>query len=203
MKPKAATKSANSYSRWSLPTRSVQPRSARIREFTWSSERRGGRGMGLARRRRGKDAGALHVLVANFGHVELLDVGGELLERLLEGRQSLALAGERCRPREDEILHVRVVDPALLDLGHHLGERLVGFHHQGGALLALRERLREVALEELVHAPEDGGEGAAREALVLLVEETQGHEVWGLELEGVVLLAARRLLLDQAPVHAD
>src|SRR5204863_9442641 len=75
--------------------------------------------------------------------------------------------------------------------------------HQLRALLPLLERLGEAALQELVHAAQDGREGAAREALVLLVEEAQRDEVRRLELERVVLLAARRLVGHEAAVHAD
>jgi hypothetical protein len=54
-----------------------------------------------------------------------------------------------------------------------------------------------------VHAPQEGRESAAREALVLLVEQAQGDEVRRLELVGVVLLALPGLRLRQPAVHAD
>src|ERR1051326_4987591 len=125
------------------------------------------------RRRDRHDGAALDVFVAHLPDVEALDVLAELLERRLERRQRLALARERGGAREDVVLHVRVVDAALLDLGHRADERLVGRAHQGRALLALLESLAERALEELVDAAEDRRERAAREALVLLVEEAE------------------------------
>ena len=149
------------------------------------------------------DGRALDVLVADLADVEALDVLDELPERLVEARERLALAGERRGPGEDEVLHVGVVDPALLELGHHQAERGVGRAHQLGALLALRQRLREVALQELVDAAQDRGEGPAREARIVFVEEAERDEVGRLELKRVVVLPASRLFSGEAPVHAD
>ena len=70
-------------------------------------------------------------------------------------------------------------------------------------ILALLERLREVPLQELVDPAQDRRERPAREPLVLLVEEPERDEVGRLELEGIVLLAGGRLLVDQPAIHAD
>ena len=96
-----------------------------------------------------------------------------------------------------------MVDPALLDLRDHVPQRLVGRADQLRALLPLLERLGEATLEKLVHPAQDRREGAAREALVLLVEETERDEVGRLELEGVVFLAASRLVGHEASIHAN
>ena len=65
-------------------------------------------------------ADALDVLVAHLGDVEVVEIRGELPERLVEARQRLALAGERRGAGEHEVLHVGMIDPALLELGHDL-----------------------------------------------------------------------------------
>src|SRR3984893_6800041 len=202
MNAKAWSKSVKVSSRWSLPPAIDQPGSADRRDVISAAASLLGRATGSARRP-GHDGRALDVLVAHLRDVEGLDVVDELAERLLEAGERLALPGERGGAGKDVVLHVRMVDPALLDAGHRAAQRLVGLAHQGGPLLALLQRLREVALEELVDAPEDRREGAAREALVLLVEQAQGDEVGRLELEGVGLLARARGLLQEAAVHAD
>ena len=96
-----------------------------------------------------------------------------------------------------------MLDPALLQLGDDRAERGVGRAHQLGALLALRQRLREAALQELVDAAQDRGEGPAREARIVLVEEAERDEVRRLELKRVVVLPRLRLFLGEAAVHAD
>src|SRR5215468_10522269 len=204
MKRQASTKSAKVKTLWSFPAARLQPGSALSRAATSASPSRAGRAMReLARRGRAHDGGALDVVVADLGDVEALDVLHQLLEGLIERRQGLALAGERRGAREDVVLHVGMVDPPLLDLRHHVAEGLVGGPHQLRPLLPFLEGLGEAALQELVHAAQDRREGPAREALVLLIEETQGDEVRRLELEGVVLLAAARLVGHEAAIHAD
>src|SRR6267143_1026959 len=130
---------------------------------------------------RSHDGGALDVGVADLRHIERLEVLAKLPERLVEGRERLALAGEGRRPRQHVVLHVRVVDPALLDLLDHVAERFVGGADQIRTFHPLFEPLREPDLQELVNAPEDRREGAAGEALVLLVEEAERDEVRRLE----------------------
>src|SRR5436190_8930911 len=205
MKLQASTKSLNAKALWSLPAWRLQPGSALSRAaMSASVSLAGGATRGdSAGGRRAHDGRALDVLVPDLGDVEALDVVDELLEGLVEGRQGLALSRERRGAREDEVLHVRVVDAALLDLGDHVHQRLVGGPDELRALLPLLERLGEASLEETVHAAQDGREGAAREALVLLVEEPQRDEVWRLELEGVVFLPARGLVGHETAVHAD
>src|SRR5262249_24438124 len=92
---------------------------------------------------------------------------------------------------------------ALLDLGDDPDQHLVGVLDEPGALLALLDPLLQCRLEELVHAAEDRREGAAGEALVLLVEHAERDEVRGFELKGPFLLGARRLALGESAVHAD
>jgi len=92
-----------------------------------------------------------------------------------------------------------MVDPALLDPGHDDGQRLVGLSDEARALLAVADAFLQRRLEELVDAPEDRREGAAGEALVLLVEQAERDEVRRLELERPLLLGARRLTLGEAP----
>src|SRR2546426_9035983 len=155
------------------------------------------------RRRRQHDARALDLVVAHLRHVELLEVVLQLLERLLEGGQRLARLGQRRRAREQVVLHVGMVDATLLHLGHHGGQGLVGRAHERGALLALLQPTAQRRLQKLVDAAQDRRESAAREALVLLVEEAERDQVRGLELEGPVLLGGGRLLGLGAAVHAD
>src|SRR5438046_2378482 len=106
------------------------------------------------------DRRALDVCVADLRHVERLEVLAELPERLVEGRERLARAREGRRPRQHVVLHVRVVDPALLDLLDHVAERLVRRADQVGPLLALCETLREPEPQDLVHASPGRGETA-------------------------------------------
>src|SRR6185295_19119619 len=209
MKRKASTKSLNANSRWSLPLVTAHPdrffkRSAISvdsgcfgRDIGFSSRRV------LSRRWCSHDGRALDVFVADLADVEGLDVLDELPERLVEAWERLALAGERRGPGEDEVFHVRVLDPALRELGYGLAERGVGRAHELGALLALRQRLREVALQELVDAAQDRGEGPAREARIAFVEKAERDEVGRLELKRVVVLPGVRLLFGEAPIHAD
>src|SRR5204863_2385483 len=89
--------------------------------------------------------------------------------------------------------------PALLDLLDHVAERLVRRADQVRPLLALGEALREREFQELVHAPEDRREGAAREPLVLLVEEAERDEVRRLELGRPRLLGRLRLVAAGRP----
>src|SRR5947199_4673700 len=96
-----------------------------------------------------------------------------------------------------------MTDPALLDLRHDDAERRVGRADQVGALDPRRQALGERLLEELVDPPEDRGERAAGESLVLLVEEPQRDEVRGLELERPLLLGGLPLFLGEGAVHAD
>src|SRR5439155_23817128 len=162
------------------------------------------RGMGSVRRGRGHhDGRPLDLVIAHLGHVEVLERFAQPLERLLERRQGLARARQRRGPGEQVVLHVRMVDAALLDLGHHLGQHLVGRAHHLGALDPLLQALAEAALEELVHPAQDRREGAAGEALVLLVEQAEGDEVRGLELQRPIVLGGRRLLLGQRAIHPD
>src|SRR5213594_2397145 len=149
------------------------------------------------------DGRALDVLVPHLADVEVGHALPQLLERLLEGRQRLALSRKWRGAREDEVLHVGMVDPALLDPGHDDGQRLVGLSDEARALLALADAFLQRRLEELVDAPEDRREGASGEALVLLVEQAERDEVRRLELERPLFLGARRLTLGEAPVHAD
>src|SRR4030095_2185406 len=205
MKLHASTKSLKVKALWSLPASRVQPGNALRRPAMSGSASLGGRAMSdlLSGGGGGHDGRALDLFVADLRHVEALDVVHELLEGLVEGGQGLALTGEGRGAREDEVLDVGMVDPALLDLGHHVHQGFVGRAHQLGALLPLLEGLGEASLEELVHAAEAGREGAAGEALVLLVEEAEGDEVGRLELEGVVLFPTVRLVGGEAAIHAD
>src|SRR5215470_6612667 len=204
MKRQASTKSAKVKTLWSFPAARLQPGSALSRAATSASPSRAGRAMReLARRGRAHDGGALDVVVPDLGDVEALDVLHELLEGLVEGRQGLALAREWRGAREHVVLHVRVIDAALLDLRDHVAQGLVSGPHHFRALFPLLEGLGEPALQELVHAAQDRGEGPACEPLVLLVEETQRDEVCRLELKSVVFLAVARLLDREPPVHAD
>src|SRR5262249_41586559 len=134
---------------------------------------------------------------------ESLDRRDQLRERLVERRQRLARARERTGAREHVVLHVGMVDPALLERGDSTSERRVGGLHARGALLAFAERRLERALQELVDALQDRSEGAAREAAVLLVDDAERDEVGRLELEAPVVLARARLLLGEPAVHAD
>src|SRR5262252_7594433 len=175
MNAKASAKSLKTNVRWSLPSSICQPGSVPSLRRTSSSASTPGRAIRVpsSRGRRRHDRRALDVLIADFAHVEGFEILGQLLEGLIEARKRLALPGERRRPREDVVLHVGMIDPALLDLGHDASQRLVRFLDQLGARLALLERLGEFPLQELVHAPEHRREGAAREALVVLVEEAE------------------------------
>src|SRR5690242_3161590 len=199
MNAKAWAKSAKVSSRWSLPPAIDQPGRADRREAISAGASLVGRGT-RSPRRHGHDGRALDVLVAHLGDVEGLDVVDQLPERLLEPGQRLALAGEGGGAREHVVLHVRMVDAALLDPGHRAAQRLVRLADQRRALLALLERLGEVALQELVHPAKDRRERPAREPLVLLVEQAERDEVSRLELERVVLLSGGRLLVDQSAV---
>src|SRR5215467_2054137 len=205
MNAKAWTKSLNTNVRWSLPSSIFQPGSVPSLRRTSSSASTPGRAIRVSSPggRRRHDRRALDVLVADLAHVEGFEILGQLLEGLIEARKRLALPGKGRCPGEHVVLHVGMIDPALLDLGHDASQRLVRFPDQSGALLAILERLGEFPLQELVHAPKHRREGAAREALVLLVEETERHEVGGLELEGVILLAGVRLFRDEAAIHAN
>src|SRR5690606_38630373 len=157
----------------------------------------------LLRRRRHRARGPLHVLVADLRKIARLDVFFTFRERLLERRQRLAGARQRRGAGEEEVLDVGVVDAALLELRDRGAERLVGLADELGALLPLRQRLGEVAGEELVDPLQDRRERAAREALVLLVEQAERDQVRRLELEGEVLLAGLRRFLGEDAVHAD
>src|SRR5262245_45999631 len=116
MKAKASAKSLKMNVRWSLPSLIAQPGSVPRRRLASSSVRTFGRATGdtSGRGRRRDHGGALDVLVPDLARVEALEILGELLEGLVEARQRLALPGERCRPREDEVLDVRMVDASLL-----------------------------------------------------------------------------------------
>src|SRR5712691_3609317 len=121
MNAKAWAKSPNVKVLWSLPSFTAQPGSVASRWETSATASLVGLAMrsSLARGGRRHDGGALDVLVAHLGHVEGLEVLDQLLEGLLEAGQRLALPGQRRGAREDEVLHVRVIDAAPLDLGHH------------------------------------------------------------------------------------
>src|SRR6266403_2131758 len=123
------------------------------------------------------------------------DILAELLEGLLERRQRLPRARERRRAREEVVFHVGVVDPTLLDLGDGAPERRVGGADHVGALRPRLDALRQGLLQELVDPAEDRREGAAREPLVLLVEEAERDEVRRLELRGPLLFGGLRILL--------
>src|SRR6185436_7754727 len=73
------------------------------------------RGIALLHRgRRHHDGRALDLVVADLGHVEVLQAAAQLLERLLERGQRLAGPGQRRGAGEQIVLHVGMVDPALL-----------------------------------------------------------------------------------------
>src|SRR6266478_751650 len=152
---------------------------------------------------RGHDRGALDLVVADFAHVELVEVVLQLLEGLLERRKRLARAGERGRAREEVVLHVGMVDPPLLDLRDGDAECLVGGADQVGALRPRVESLGQGLLEELVDPAQDRRERAAREPLVFLVEEAERDEVRRLELRGPRLFRGVRLFGHERPVHPD
>src|SRR5262245_735220 len=153
--------------------------------------------------RGGHDRGTLDLVVADLADVELLEVLAELLEGLLERRQRLARARERGRAREQVVLHVGMVDPALLDLGDGDRERRLGGAHHVGPLRPSLDALRHALLQELVDPAQDRRERAAREPLVLLIEEAQGDEVRRLELRGPLLFRGVRLVLHEGAVHPD
>src|SRR3989449_32591 len=159
-------------------------------------------GRSLARGDR-HDRRALDLVVTDPGDVERLEVRAELLEGLLEGRQRFARPGERRGAGQHVVLHVRVVDAALLDLRHDLAQGRVRLADERGALPALLEALRQRELQELVHPPQDRRERPTRESLVLFVEEAERDEVGGLELRLPALLGARGLVLRERPVHPD
>src|SRR5215470_4415190 len=125
MNAQARVKSGNVNSRWSLPSRTSQPGRAPRRPRTSASVSLEGLGIERSRLAGGRHhhRGALDVLVPDLADVEGFDVLRELGERLIEARQRLALARQRRGAGEDEVLHVGVVDPALLDLRNDLGER--------------------------------------------------------------------------------
>src|SRR5207249_1321194 len=76
--------------------------------------------------------------------------------------------------------------------------------HDGRALDVLVPHLADVEVgHALPQLFERLLEGAAGEALVLLVEQAERDEVRRLELERPLFLGARRLTLGEAPVHAD
>src|SRR5437660_82724 len=114
-----------------------------------------------------------------------------------------ARPGERRGAGQHVVLHVRVVDAALLDPHHDLTQRRVRLANERGAVAALLEALRQRELQELVHPSEDRRERPAREPLVLLVEEAERDEVGRLELGLPALLGARGLVLRECPVHPD
>src|SRR5262249_16167916 len=131
--------------------------------------------------RGGHDRGALDLVVADLADVELLEVVAQLLEGLLERRKRLARTRERGRARGEAVLDVGMVDPAALDLGHRDAERRVGGAHHVGPLRPRLDALGHALLQELVDPAQDRREGAAREPLVLFVEQAQGDEVRRLE----------------------
>src|SRR6267142_563145 len=149
------------------------------------------------------DRGALNFVVTDLAHVERFEVVPQLLEGLLERRQRLARARERRRAGQEVVLHVGVVDPALFDLRDDDAERRVRRADQVGALRPRVEALRQRLLQELVDPAENRRERAAREPLVLLVEEAEGDEVRRFELKRPRLLGGLGLLLHERPVHAD
>src|SRR5262249_19044768 len=109
MNAKALAKSGKVTLVGGWPSFTAHPGRAARRWETSASERRVGRATALARGGRCHDGGALDVLVADLGDVEGLQVLDQLLERLLEAGQRLALARERGGAGEDEVLHVRMV----------------------------------------------------------------------------------------------
>src|SRR2546430_1771339 len=155
----------------------------------------------LARRGDRHDRRALDLVVTDPGNVERLEVRAELLEGLLEGRQCFARPGERRGEGQHVVLHVRVVDAALLDLRHDLAQGRVRLADERGAFPALLEALRQRELQELVHPSQDRRERPAREPLVLFVEEAERHEVGRLALGLPALIGARGPLLRDCPVH--
>src|SRR5262249_48327470 len=126
---------------------------------------------------RGHDRGALDLVVTDLADVELLEVLAELLEGLLERGEGLPRARERRRAGQEVVLHVGVVDPALLDLRNGDPERRVGGADHVGALRPRLDALRQGLLQELVDPAQNRREGATREPLVLLVEEAERDEV--------------------------
>src|SRR5262245_66180682 len=115
MKRNASTKSWKRNSRWSLPDTTCQPGSDASRRATSGSASFSGRGMRSFAGGRGHDGRALDILVPDLRGVERLEIVAELLERLVEARQRLALARERRRAGEHGVLHVGVVHAAILD----------------------------------------------------------------------------------------
>src|SRR6185436_19354179 len=104
--------------------------SASVRRSCWCGYTVAGSGV---RRRDRHDRRALDVLVPDLPDLERLDVLAQLLEGLLEWRQRLALARERRGAGEHVVLHVRVIDAALLDLRYGDGEHLVDRPHEARA----------------------------------------------------------------------
>src|SRR5436190_10079146 len=190
-------------------TQTMAPSARKRRVMAWPSAplppvTRTTRANGLLRRRRRQhDRRALDLVVAQLRDVELLEVVPELLERLLERGQRFARPRERRGACQQIVLHVRVVDATLLDLRHHAGQRLVGRAHEAGALLALFQAPPQRYLQEFIDSSQNRGEGAAGEALVLLVEQPERDQMGGLELKRPVLFGRRRLLALGAAVHAD
>src|SRR6266545_1151630 len=149
------------------------------------------------------DGRALDVLVADLADLEVREAVAELAEGLLERGERLAGTRQRRGAGQHVVLHVGVIDAALLDLRHDDGQGLVGRPDERRPLLALLEAFRQRDLQELVDPPQDRREGAAREALVALVEQAQGDEVRGFELKRPLLLRAPGLPLRQPPIHPD
>src|SRR5262245_28839876 len=129
MNAKASTKSLNTNVRWSLPSSIFHPGSVPSLRRTSSSARTPGRAIRVSSSggRWGHHGRTLDVLVADLAHIEGFQILRQLLERLIEARKRLALPSERRRPGEHVVLHVGMIDPALLDLRHHAPQRLIRF----------------------------------------------------------------------------
>src|SRR5438876_4980269 len=89
------------------------------------------------------DGRALDVLVAHLADLEVPEVVAELPESLLERGERLAGTRQRRGAGQHVVLHVGMIDAALLDLRHDDGQGLVGRPDERRPLLALLEAFRQ------------------------------------------------------------
>src|SRR5262249_18280529 len=117
--------------------------------------------------------------------VELLRRSQHLLQRRVEVRllRALLLEAVGIDPRYDEPAQVRALESLRLERLDGGGDRLLQVHDLRGAFLAPGERLRQLLLEELVHALQDRVVGASRKTAVLLVADAERQERGLLEVE--------------------
>src|SRR5512143_1716771 len=119
--------------------------------------------------------------------LELPGRSQHLFDRRVEGGLCALLEPQRIDPGDDERAQVGALESLRLEPLDRGRDGLFELHHPGCPVLPFLERLRQLLLEKLLHALQDGVVGASRKTAVLLIADAERQQSRLVEIERVIL----------------